>query len=78
MAGLKARPRPLKGRCAACAYLDVCGGNTRVRARQLTGDPWEEDPGCYLTDAEIGIGEGGERVPLFPYRGRGALWLRPD
>ncbi|MEW5865063.1 MAG: heme d1 biosynthesis radical SAM protein NirJ [Pseudomonadota bacterium] len=77
MAGLKARPRPLKGRCAACAYLDVCGGNTRVRARQLTGDPWEEDPGCYLTDAEIGIGEGGERVPLFPYRGRGALWLRP-
>jgi heme d1 biosynthesis radical SAM protein NirJ len=76
MAGLKARPRPLKGRCAACAYLDVCGGNTRVRARQLTGDPWEEDPGCYLTDAEIGIGEGGERVPLFPYRGRGAVWLR--
>jgi hypothetical protein len=20
---------------------------------QLTGDPWAEDPACYLTDAEI-------------------------
>ena len=27
-----------------------------MRARQLTGDPWEEDPGCYLDDDEIGIG----------------------
>jgi Fe-coproporphyrin III synthase len=56
MAGLKSRPRPLKGRCAACRHLDICGGNTRVRAQQLTGDPWAEDPGCYLTDEEIGLG----------------------
>jgi radical SAM protein with 4Fe4S-binding SPASM domain len=54
MAGLRAKPRLVKGRCAACAYFDVCGGNTRVRALQLTGDPWEEDPACYLSDAEIG------------------------
>lgn len=54
MAGLKARPRKVTGRCAQCAYFDVCGGNTRVRAQQLNGDPWAEDPGCYLTDAEIG------------------------
>jgi heme d1 biosynthesis radical SAM protein NirJ len=54
MAGLKATPRPLKGRCGACRYLDVCGGNTRVRAYRLSGDPWAEDPGCYLSDAEIG------------------------
>jgi heme d1 biosynthesis radical SAM protein NirJ len=53
MAGLKARPRALKGRCARCGYLDVCGGNTRVRAMKVTGDPWTEDPGCYLEDAEI-------------------------
>ncbi|MFN6960853.1 MAG: heme d1 biosynthesis radical SAM protein NirJ [Rhodocyclaceae bacterium] len=53
MAGLKQRPRPVKGRCAHCAYLDICNGNTRVRAQQLTGDPWAEDPGCYLTDEEI-------------------------
>jgi Fe-coproporphyrin III synthase len=56
MAGLKARPRPLNGRCAACRHVEICGGNTRVRALQLTGDPWAEDPGCYLTDEEIGLG----------------------
>jgi len=55
MAGLKQRPRPLKGRCGACTYLNVCGGNTRVRAYQLTGDFWAEDPACYLTDEEIGL-----------------------
>lgn len=55
MAGLRAQPRQIKGRCARCAYFDVCGGNTRVRAWQLTGDPWQEDPACYLSDAEIGL-----------------------
>jgi len=53
MAGLKERPRHVKGRCSTCAYFDVCGGNTRVRAMKVTGDPWAEDPGCYLEDAEI-------------------------
>ena len=53
MAGLKARPRKLKGRCASCAYFDICGGNTRVRAMKVSGDPWGEDPACYLDDAEI-------------------------
>ncbi|HYG85461.1 MAG TPA: heme d1 biosynthesis radical SAM protein NirJ [Azospirillum sp.] len=54
MASLKQRPRPVTGRCASCAYLGICNGNTRVRAFQTTGDPWAEDPGCYLTDEEIG------------------------
>ena len=67
MVGLKASPRPLKGRCAACAYLDVCGGNTRVRARSLTGDPWQEDPACYLDDEEIGVAPGRERLTMTPY-----------
>jgi heme d1 biosynthesis radical SAM protein NirJ len=53
MAGLKERPRHVKGRCATCAYFDVCGGNTRVRAMKVSGDPWAEDPGCYLEDEEI-------------------------
>jgi Fe-coproporphyrin III synthase len=53
MAGLKQSPRPVKGRCAGCAHLQICNGNTRVRAQQLTGDAWAEDPGCYLTDEEI-------------------------
>ena len=55
MAGLKARPRKVNGRCGACAHFDICGGNTRVRAQQTTGDPWAEDPGCYLSDEDIGI-----------------------
>jgi heme d1 biosynthesis radical SAM protein NirJ len=58
MAGLKQHPRPVTGRCGACRYLDICNGNTRVRAWQTSGDFWSEDPGCYLTDDEIGIGSG--------------------
>jgi heme d1 biosynthesis radical SAM protein NirJ len=54
MAGLKARPRAIKGRCGRCAYFDICGGNTRVRAMKVSGDPWAEDPACYLYDEEIG------------------------
>jgi heme d1 biosynthesis radical SAM protein NirJ len=53
MAGLKARPRAIKGRCGTCAYFDICGGNTRVRAMKVSGDPWAEDPACYLDDEEI-------------------------
>ncbi len=53
MAGLKRYPRAVEGRCGTCSYLDLCNGNTRVRAQQLTGNPWAEDPGCYLTDEEI-------------------------
>ncbi|MBI2734095.1 MAG: heme d1 biosynthesis radical SAM protein NirJ [Aquabacterium sp.] len=55
MAGLKTQPRPVEGRCASCVHLDLCGGNTRVRAQQVTGNPWAEDPGCYLDDKEIGL-----------------------
>ncbi len=68
MAGLKARPRWVKGRCGQCQYFDICGGNTRVRAQQLTGDPWAEDPACYLDDGEIGVAAGGERLTVTPYR----------
>ncbi len=71
MAGLKSKPRPVKGRCGQCQYLDVCGGNTRVRAQQLTGDPWAEDPACYLDDDEIGIAAGGERLTVTPYHSPG-------
>ena len=70
MAGLKARPRPLEGRCAQCRYLDICGGNSRTRAWQLTGNPWAEDPGCYLEDDEIGVRETPPRVSVTPYRRR--------
>jgi heme d1 biosynthesis radical SAM protein NirJ len=55
MAGLKRSPRPVEGRCAACVHRTLCNGNTRVRAWQTTNNFWAEDPGCYLTDDEIGI-----------------------
>jgi heme d1 biosynthesis radical SAM protein NirJ len=64
MAGLKQRPRPVKGRCATCAHLPVCNGNTRTRAYQVTGDMWAEDPGCYLTDAEISQEDRGSSFPF--------------
>ena len=56
LAGLKDRKSLLKGRCAKCKYMDFCNGNFRTRAEARTGDFWESDPSCYLTDDEIGIG----------------------
>ena len=53
MAGLKVSPRPVTGRCATCAHLAICNGNTRTRAYAATGNFWAEDPGCYLSDTEI-------------------------
>lgn len=69
MAGLKARPRRLSGRCGACAHVAICGGNTRVRAYRLTGDAFAEDPACYLDDAEIGLEAGRDRLVVTPFRG---------
>jgi heme d1 biosynthesis radical SAM protein NirJ len=70
LAGLKARPRRVTGRCGECAHFAICGGNTRVRAWQLYGDAWAEDPACYLDDDELGIAPGRERVALTPYSRR--------
>ncbi len=67
MAGLKQSPRPLQGRCHACQYQAICGGNTRVRAYQLTNNAWAEDPGCYLTDNEIGVSYAQTRLKVTPY-----------
>jgi heme d1 biosynthesis radical SAM protein NirJ len=69
LAMLRQLPRPLKGRCGACAALRVCGGNTRIRALQLSGDPWAEDPACYLSNAEIGVDEA-PRLAVTPFRGK--------
>lgn len=70
MLGFRQSPRPVKGRCAKCSYLNICGGNTRTRAFAQSKDPWAEDPGCYLTDQEIGItpvinsnADNSERIP---------------
>lgn len=50
---LKNKKDHVGGRCRACSFLDVCGGNLRARAEAATGDPWGEDPACYLSDEEI-------------------------
>ncbi|MBE0416708.1 MAG: 12,18-didecarboxysiroheme deacetylase [Coriobacteriia bacterium] len=57
MAKLKDKRPHVKGRCARCSWLSICGGNFRVRAEAATGDLWEPDPACYLTDEEIGLNE---------------------
>jgi 12,18-didecarboxysiroheme deacetylase len=53
MGRLKEKKNYVKGRCATCRWLDICGGNFRVRAEAVTGDVWAPDPACYLSDEEI-------------------------
>lgn len=53
LAGLKARPRPLEGRCSTCPVLPICNGNLRVRAETHSGNVWAADPACYLSDREL-------------------------
>ena len=50
---LKEKKKHVKGRCAECRWLDICGGNFRARAESVANDPWDSDPACYLTDEEI-------------------------
>lgn len=67
LARLKEKKKYVTGRCARCRWLDVCGGNFRVRAEAVTGDLWAPDPACYLTDEEIALTHGPE-----PCRAAGA------
>ena len=55
MEGLKNKAKWVKGRCQSCKFLEVCAGNYRIRAEFAYNDIWAEDPGCHLTDIEIGI-----------------------
>lgn len=67
MAGLKQKSRPVEGRCANCQYIDICGGNSRTRAWQLSGNFWAEDPGCYLENSEIGVDDVQDRLQVTPW-----------
>jgi radical SAM protein with 4Fe4S-binding SPASM domain len=49
---LKRKHKYVKGRCGRCIFKKVCGG-FRLRALRVYGDPWEEDPACYLSDKEV-------------------------
>jgi len=55
LSNLRNRKSLLKGRCGTCKWLDFCNGNFRARAEAFTGDFWESDPACYLTEEEIGV-----------------------
>ncbi len=48
---LRRKHELVKGKCAECAYKEVCAG-CRIRAEAAFGDPWAEDPACYLTAEE--------------------------
>jgi 12,18-didecarboxysiroheme deacetylase len=50
---LKEKKKHVEGRCASCRWLNVCGGNFRVRAEAISGNVWAPDPACYLTEEEI-------------------------
>ena len=63
LAQLRQHPRAVGGRCGECQWLAICNGNTRTRA-WATGDLWGEDPGCYLSDSEIGLSDS----PFIPCR----------
>jgi 12,18-didecarboxysiroheme deacetylase len=52
---LKEKKKHVKGRCARCRWLEICGGNFRVRAEAVHGDVWAPDPACYLSDEEVGV-----------------------
>jgi len=53
LAEIRQRKQRVTGRCVACRFLDVCGGNFRARAEAATGNLWGVDPACYLTDEEV-------------------------
>jgi len=57
LAMLRTKADHLTGpRCSQCRYKMVCAG-CRIRAEVVHGDMWADDPACFLTDEEIGLGE---------------------
>jgi radical SAM protein len=63
----------LKGKCAVCEYLPVCGGS-RARAYAVTGDPLEAEPFCAHIPARYRkMVEAGEAEPVGTYFTRRAL-----
>ena len=59
---LRNKKQLVRGRCASCRFLDICGGNFRARAEAATGDLWGCDPACYLTEDEIDNAKGMENA----------------
>ena len=49
---LRSRHEFLPEKCKQCQFLYLCNGNLRARAQAASGDPWGDDPACYLTEKE--------------------------
>jgi len=69
MGRLKEKKKHVTGRCADCRWLDICGGNFRVRAEAVTGDVWAPDPACYLSDEEIALTHAPARCGSVVFKG---------
>lgn len=50
---LRNRSGQLGGRCADCAFVDMCGGGLTSRVLACGLGLHEGDPSCHLTDAEV-------------------------
>lgn len=48
----------------------IDGNSNAEMALQLTGDPWAEDPACYLSNTEIGVEGALDRLAVTPFRGK--------
>lgn len=53
LAPYRRRPRELRGRCESCRFAQLCNGGLPARSESASGEPWDADPACYLTDEEI-------------------------
>jgi len=63
----------LKGKCAVCEYVPVCGGS-RARAHAVTGDPLESEPFCaHVPKRYKRMVEAGEAEPVDVYFARRGL-----
>src|SRR3989338_3164300 len=54
---LRNRMSYLQERCQRCSFIKICNGNFRARAEAVSGNLWQDDPACYLTEKEIHQGE---------------------
>jgi radical SAM protein with 4Fe4S-binding SPASM domain len=52
LAKMRDKTRYIKDKCGRCKLSHLCMG-CRVRAEVACGDPFGEDPACYLTEEEI-------------------------
>lgn len=65
--------KQLKGKCAVCEFVQVCGGS-RARAYAVTGDPLEAEPFCsYVPKRYEKMVAAGEAEPVEEYFRRRGL-----